>query len=552
MHIPDLLIPLGANFGLEALNLAQAGEVETPSWLGNSPLVTEVVSKSFSLLGAFVILVVGWIVALLVSSVVLSALKRTNIDNRIASWITGTEEGAKPPNVEKWAASAAFWIVMIFTLLAFFNALNLEVVSQPLQEFLGEISTFTPRLLSAAILAGVAWVLATVIKLSLTKGLEKFSLDDRLAKQLGDGEGNSPVPLNETLGNILYWLVLLFFLPVILDTLQLQGPLEPVQNLIDDLLSALPAIFKAGLIAVIGWLGARLVRMIVVGFLKSIGSDQFGAKFGLSDGGDRVEGDNISLSSLMGTVIYSLFLIFTAISALETLEIDAISAPAIAMLNQVLTAIPYVLQAVLILFLACGVARFTSQLVTKLLTEIGFNNVLTWIGLQADNLGTGEENTGEEAPESSPRGTKTPSEIVGIITGVAIIFFGAVAAVDALEFVALSEIIQELIEVGGRILYGVVVIGIGLYFATLAFRVINMSMSGSKQGKTLAQTARIALIVLSVAMGLEQMGIGIDIIKLAFGLVTGGLALGVAVAFGWGGKDVAGEQLRKWLDALSE
>jgi hypothetical protein len=52
------------------------------------------------------------------------------------------------------------------------------------------------------------------------------------------------------------------------------------------------------------------------------------------------------------------------------------------------------------------------------------------------------------------------------------------------------------------------------------------------------------------AMGLQRMGIATDIVNLAFGLTLGALAIAAAIAFGLGGRDVAGEQLRQWLTSF--
>src|SRR4028119_2005409 len=103
-----------------------------------------------NLIGAIGILLVGLIVSALVSSVVGGLLKKTTIDNRLAAWITGRPEGgAGAPQVEKWISAAVFWIIFIFSLVAFFNRLNLTAVSQPLNTFLNQITGFLPRLAAA-------------------------------------------------------------------------------------------------------------------------------------------------------------------------------------------------------------------------------------------------------------------------------------------------------------------------------------------------------------------------------------------------------------------
>jgi uncharacterized membrane protein len=140
------------------------------------------------------------------------------------------------------------------------------------------------------------------------------------------------------LGDALYWLVLLFFLPLILDTLNLRGPLQPVQNLLDQILSMVPRILGAVVIGVVGWFLARIVRGLISNLLAATGANRLGARFGIPQ-----------LAQTVGTVAYILVLIPAVIAALNVLEVRAISDPAVAMLEQVLRAIPLVAGSVLIL-----------------------------------------------------------------------------------------------------------------------------------------------------------------------------------------------------------
>jgi Conserved TM helix len=509
------------------------------------------------LLGAIALLVIGWVVALIVASVIKGLLNRTNIDNRIAGWMTGRQQtGADSLPIEKWISAVVFWIIMAFAIVAFLNALQLESVSAPLNSFLQQIFNYLPRLGSAALLLGVALLVATLAKLVLTRGLARFNLDDRLASQTG-GEA-SPFLLNDTLGNALYWFILLFFLPLILDVLQLQGPLAPVQNLLNQILSALPKILTAVIIGAVGWLIARVVRGIVTNLLAAVGTDQLGRRVGLTQ---AVGG--MSLSALLGTIVYVLVLIPTAIAALNALEIQAISAPATRMLEQILTTLPQIFTAALILVLFYVIGRFVADLVANILTSIGFDNIFGWLGLPTITAPAAvpppfpEDILAEEAVASrqaiTPRPTlprQTPSEIVGIIVLVGILLFGAVAATEVIGLPVLTAIVNGILVVGGRVLVGVIIFGIGLYLANLAFQLITSS--GNSQARILGQTARIAIIALVTAMALQQMGIASSIVNLAFGLLLGAVAVAIALAFGLGGRDVAGEQVREWLNSFRQ
>lgn len=507
-----------------------------------------------NLLAALAILIIGFIVARVVAAVIQGLLKRTNFDNRIAGWMTGNRdvEAQSRIPVEKWVATAIFWLIMAFVIIAFLNALQLDEVSRPLNAFLQEVFSYLPRIVSAALLLGLAWLLATLAKAVVVRGLGRFNLDNRLAEQTGTAPSDSPFLLNETFGNALYWFVLLFFLPLILDVLQLQGPLAPVQNLLNQILLALPRILTAILIGVIGWFIARIVRIIVTNFLAAVGANQIGTRIGLT----RTAG-GLSLSALLGTIAYVLVLIPTVIAALNALQIEAISAPAVAMLQQIFNALPKIFTAVLILAISYVIGRFVADLVARILTSVGFNNIFNWLGFSAppppapnpfadvppEDLSLGQSTVIPPATPSLPR--QTPSEIVGIIVLVGIMLTGAVAAVEKLDFAVLTEIVNAILAVLGNVLIGLVVLGIGLYLANLAFSLI--SRSGGRQANTLGQVARIAIIAFAGAMALDRMGVASNIVNLAFGLLLGAIAVAIGISFGLGGRGVADELLRDWL-----
>jgi Conserved TM helix len=482
-----------------------------------------------NLAGAIAILLIGWLVASIVAGVVRGLLKQTDFDNKVAGWVGSSAR--TEANIETWGGAIAFWLVMLLALVAALNVLNLTTVSQPINNFLSTILGYLPKIAGAAIFAGVAWVLATLVKGITIRSAQSLDLDAKLNPPTdADGLGETPFMLSETLGNVLYWFIFLIFLPFILEALGLQGTLQPVQALLNPILGAIPNILKAGVIAVAGWFVAKIVRGIVSNLLAALGADPLGAKFGLKAAQGRQ-----SLSALTGTIVYVLILIAFAIPALEALQIPSISAPAQSMLTQVFVTLPRIATAILIMVLAYVVGKFLADLVTELLTGFGFNHLYSWLGLTAP------------APAAD---TNTPSEIVGIITLVAALFTGAVAATSAnvLGISELSAGVGSLTVIAGKVLSAVVVFAVGLYFANLAFKLI--SSTGGYNARPIAQATRIVIIVFVAAMALRQMEVAADIVNLAFGLLLGAIAVAIALAFGLGGRDVAAEQLREWLQSL--
>ena len=517
-----------------------------------------------NLVAAILILVAGILIANIASGATKGLLKRTEIDNKLANWIVGSQPGAAPPKIEEWFATGVYWLVMVFTIVAVLQTLKLDVVSQPLNSFLNQILGFLPKILGGAILIAVAWVLASLVKLVTTRALRIMRVDERLNQQV---EGSIPsrttdqFSLSNTVGSALYWFIFLLFLPSILSTLGLEGTLQPVQQLLNNILAILPNILGAATIGATGWLVAQVVRRIVTNLLVAAGVDRIGAKFGLQG-----TTTSQSLSWILGTIVYVMILLPIAIAALNQLQIKAISDPAIAMLDQILSAIPKIFTASLILVIAYVLGQFVSDLVTNILTSIGFNNIFQWLGLPEKKTTTTSlpQLTPENAlPGSSPplggqetiiqpsgTPTRTPSELVGIIVVITIMLFATITATDILQIPSLTTIVTGILAISGQILGGLVVFAIGLYLANLAFNLI--ASSGSRQSKFLGQAARIAIVALVSAMALQQMGIASDIVNLAFGLLLGAIAVAIALAFGLGARDIAAVQLREWLTSFKD
>ncbi|WP_242018045.1 mechanosensitive ion channel [Synechocystis sp. FACHB-383] len=525
---------------------------------GDMPNIAGVAGENLteSLIGlgkALVILIVGWLVANICRSITTKAFQKTHLDNILAAKFLDSDE-AKTPPVERWLGDFAFWIVLLFTLVAFFNALDLEAVSEPLNGLLEQITVFFPRIIGALILGALAWAIATLVKLVSSKALGESGLSQKLGLTSEDDDSeqasNAANNLGETIGNALYWFIFLLFLPSILNTLGLQGTLEPVQGLLDQILLVLPNVLGAVIIGTVGWVVAKIVSQVVTNLADGIGIDSLGERFGLRGGEGRQ-----NLADILGVFVYVLILIPVAITALDALQINAISEPATAMLDQVMALLPKLFAASVVMVLAFVAGQYVANLVSSLLSSIGFDNLFELLGFDLNSPQESVDQSVEvdgEPKVNLPSGValKTPSQLGGIIVLVGIMLVATLTAVDILQIAALTTVMGVILQVAAQVLIGLVIFTFGLYLANLAFKLITST--GTRQSRLLGHTARIAILVLVSAMALQQMGIAPNIVNLAFGLLTGGIAVAIALAFGLGGREVAGEKLRQWLDSFDE
>lgn len=495
------------------------------------------------ILTAVAVLVIGWFIAHLVAKLVKTGLDKSGVGAKISNVVSSDGSIDASGIIGK----ILFYLIMIFVLITFFNVLNLPVVSEPLNGFLDQIFAFLPRIISAGVLAIIAYVLARVLKEGSKKGLEAIDIDGKIASlgkdasavvstarsavdegmQMEDGESitsgfsdssastsdGEGVSLANSLPEALYWLVFALFLPAILGALQMPGLLEPVQAMFTKAMNYVPNLIGAAVILLVGFFIANIVKQIVTNLASSFGVNAVASKAGLSS--------DFKISDILGMVVYAMVLLPIVVAALNTLDIAAVTEPAKAVLTKITSLIPGFIGAAIVLAIAFFVAKIVSKLVTDLLAGVGFDKVPETIGLKLSNA----------------TGANSPSNLAGKLTLVAIMLLSVLQALPMMGLDSLAGHFETFAGFGVKLLTGVVIFGLGLYLANMAAKFIKDS--GMANGDTLSLVARIGIMVFAGGFALQQIGLAPSIVNVAFGSLLGGLGLAAAIAFGWGGRDAA-------------
>jgi hypothetical protein len=484
-----------------------------------------------NLIGALVVLILGWLFALIASSLVEKALQRIGIDEKLArTGVTGGKAPAMEPH--RWISKLVYYLLLLFVFVAFFQVLGLTLVTQPLNQLLVIVLAYIPKLLAAAVLAIVAWIIAMILKKVVLQVLRAAKVDESLGSRAGLEKAE--MPLSQTIAEIVFFLVLLLFLPMILNALALGGLLEPLQLMIGKVLGFLPNLIAAAIILIIGWFIARILQKIVTNLLIAIGTENLSERVGLS----KVLGKQ-GLSGLIGLLVYILILIPVLIAALQALAMEAVTLPISNMLNQMLGVLPALFGAALVVAIFYILGKVIAEIAVNLLAGIGFDKLPELLGIAKPP---------SEGDSSISEGKKTLSQMMGYLVLAAIMLFAFIEAARILNFTLLADIIYEFIIFAGHVLMGLIIFAIGIYLANLAYKAVISSGMGS--ASLLAYAAKISILVFAGAMALRQMGLANDIINLAFGLLLGAIAVAIALAFGLGGREIAAQEIKKWLESM--
>ena len=385
----------------------------------------------------------------------------------------------------------------------------MESLTRMLDAALPTLGPFVPRVLGALAILLAAWVGARLVRTAVQRAGERARVDERL---------HSP-GLMATLAGVASALVWLLALPALLGTLELQGLLTPVNAMLSRLMGFVPNVFGALVVLGIGLLLANIARQIVSGLLRAAGSEKAAEKMGL---GTALGADG--LAGIAGNAVYALLLLPTLVAALQPLGLDAVTQPLSKLLETVISLIPKLLSAGILVGIAVLIGRALATMVTALLSGMGLDKLPQRLGAAPLRVAG-----------------RSLSELAGTAVMMAVV---TVAITQASEILGLPVLTQMLSATGSamvRIGVALVIVVVGLILASMAAQTILAR--APRNAPLLAWSARGAILFFAAALALHQAGLPAEIVTIAFASVVGGVAIGLAVAIGVGGRHVAARVL---------
>ncbi len=481
-----------------------------------------VASNILRLIWALVVLLVGWLLAMVASSQVTLRLQKLDLNKKLGRCLP---EGESSPGekIVRLVSGVVFYLILLLALLGALEVLNLREAAGPIQGFVDKIVVYAVNIIAAGLLALIAWAVASALRYAAIKGAQTL----KIVQSLQSAEDKSGESLVMTCGKVIYWLAWLFFVPAILRALKIEGITEPLEQMFVQILNFLPQLVAAILILFLGLKLAKMGKNAVSGALVALRVNELGEKSGCG----KIFGGQ-SISNLIGVISYVLIAIPVLAAALNALKIEALSNSISGLLDTLLQATGNIFAAAVVVTSAVIIGGIVSGLVSQLAAAAGFDSLMAKMRLV------------KKSEESTP-----PSALLGKITLIGIILFASVAAAELLGFTAVAEIIQSFIAFAGNILLGVIVMLIGLFLANFAAEIFKAREAESALP---AMLIRAAVIIFTGAIALSTMEIGGNIVELAFGLLLGAVSVAIALAFGLGGREFAAQKLQQWNEKMTK
>ena len=192
--------------------------------------------------------------------------------------------------------------------------------------------------------------------------------------------------------------------------------------------------------------------------------------------------------------------------------------------------IPNLIGFLVILIVGYFVARIVKTVVSKLLDKVGLDK----------HLHSGQ--TGQYVEKVSPGAS--PSRLIGSVVFWFIFLFVISAAIGALQIPAVTAFMNQVLAYLPNVIVAVLIFVIAGVVAAAVAGLVAKTMGDTPTGKVVASVVPALVMGIAIFMILNQLKIAPEIVQITYTALIGALALGLALAFGLGGREVAAEMLR--------
>lgn len=387
---------------------------------------------------------------------------------------------------------------------------------------------YLPGIFGALLLLIIGLVVAWALRRMVLSLLKSVHFDKKLIEWgIAHGEAESENFL-DTIGSLAYFIGIIFFLPGILSGLNIGGIMNPLVNMVNSFVSYIPNIIFAIIIIVLGIYFCQFIRILIRNLLMSINIDKAYSKL---VGVDYATHNNrYQLADVIATIVYVLIFIPILTVALKSLNIPAISDPIVNILNQIISVIPKIITALVLVIIGAYVTRLIGGLVENLTATIGLNRYSKYLNFKAK----------ESDIEIS--------EVIGFIVRCVLMIFFVVEAISVLELDVFNNIGKAVLAYLPLVLSAIAILG----FALISANVLAGFIGKATGNWIFAEVIRYVILIIGSFMILEQLQIAQTIVNTGFIIILGSIGLALALALGLGARDFVSRQLDRADQALHQ
>lgn len=274
----------------------------------------------------------AWLVATVIRSLVNRALGATRLDDTLS-------ESAGMEPVSATMGNVAYWLVLLLFLPAIVGVLQIEGLMAPLENMTQTMLGMLPNVFAAVVIGVLGWIIAKVVRGLVANLLSATGIDRMSARN----DTTRDVRLSQLGGTLAFILVIVPTLVAALDALKIQSISQPLTNMLNIMMAAIPNVLAAAAILLLAWFIGRFASGLVTRLLANLGLDRlperlgFGQAFGNhahlgddglgnDDGGEAAStitpapaNNRWSLSDVAGHLALFFIMLFATVEAADML-----------------------------------------------------------------------------------------------------------------------------------------------------------------------------------------------------------------------------------------
>ncbi len=146
------------------------------------------------------------------------------------------------------------------------------------------------------------------------------------------------------------------------------------------------------------------------------------------------------------------------------------------------------------------------------------------------------------------------SELLGVIAYWIGLLLTFIVAVNAVGLTVAADLLNKVVLYVPNIIAAIFILILAMFISVLLKNIVQASAvnAGISQANLLSKIVQIIVMVFAIAIALEQLQIGAEIIKLVISIALGSIGLAVALAFGFGCQGIASKSVSDFLDKLKK
>ncbi|GGW24457.1 mechanosensitive ion channel [Arenibacter certesii] len=307
-----------------------------------------------SLLGAILVLLIGWLIAKFFQKLITKLLDRTKLGNKVMD-----EEHSK--STSHFLGKIVYYLIMVIVLLMTLEILEVSAVLDPLKNMLNKFLSFIPNLIGAVLIGFIGYLLAKFVSSLISMG---GNFIDNLIDKTGFKDTDMLVNI---LQKVVFIIIFIPFLIQAFNALQMNAISGPANEILYKFTDLIGEIIIAALILIIFIWGGKYLASFLSDLFKSLGLDKAAEKIKIQN----MIGANQSLSTLLANLIYFFIVFFGVITAVAILGLDQLTY----ILNEILALTGQILFGLVII----AIGNYISMIIYNTMKESNNNNFIAGV-----------------------------------------------------------------------------------------------------------------------------------------------------------------------------